>query len=116
MHAGRLRTLDGVPVCVDVSVVVLAKVPRLADADMTDRSLYETIEELSEVRIERSSYTVRADACGPQLADLLRIPAGAPILIGEEITYLTDGSPILAGVMSYRADAYRFQADLFRRA
>jgi DNA-binding GntR family transcriptional regulator len=32
------------------------------------------------------------------------------------LTYLTDGSPILAGIMSYRADAYRFQADLFRRA
>src|SRR6201996_5526089 len=112
----RLRTLDGVPVCVDVSVVVLAKVPRLASADMTNRSLYETIEELSDVKIERSSYTLRADACGLALADLLRIPAGAPILIGEEITYLTDGSPILAGTMSYRADAYRFQADLFRRA
>jgi len=112
----RLRTLDGVPVCVDVSVVVLAKVPLLASADMTDRSLYEAIEELSDVRIERSSYTVRADACGQQFADLLQITAGSPILIGEELTYLTDGSPILAGVMSYRADAYRFQADLFRRA
>jgi GntR family transcriptional regulator len=99
-----------------VSVVVLAKVPSLTSADMTDRSLYETIEELSEVRIERSSYTVRADACGQQFADLLQIPPGAPILIGEELTYLTDGSPILAGTMSYRADAYRFQADLFRRA
>jgi hypothetical protein len=32
------------------------------------------------------------------------------------LTCLTDGSPILAGIMSYRADAYRFQADLFRRA
>jgi len=112
----RLRTLDGVPVCVDVSVVVLAKVPLLAGTDMTDRSLYETIEELSEVRIERSSYTLRADACAQQLADLLQIQEGAPILVGEELTYLTDGSPILAGVMSYRADAYRFQADLFRRA
>jgi GntR family transcriptional regulator len=112
----RLRTLDGVPVCVDVSVIVLAKVPLLADYDMTDRSLYDTIEELSEARIERSSYTVRADACSHQLADLLQIPSGSPILIGEELAYLTDGSPILAGVMSYRADAYRFQADLFRPA
>ena len=112
----RLRTLDGVPVCVDVSVVALAKVPELTSADMTDRSLYDTIEELSEVRIERSSYTVRADAAGQPLADLLQIPPGAPILVGEELTYLTDGSPILAGVMSYRADAYRVQADLFRRA
>lgn len=116
LELSRLRTLDGVPVCVDVSVVVLAKVPLLASADMTDRSLYETIEELADVRIERSSYTVRADACGQQLAELLRIPAGSPILIGEEVTYLTDGSPILAGTMSYRSDAYRFEADLFRRA
>jgi GntR family transcriptional regulator len=112
----RLRTLDGVPVCVDASVIVLAKVPLLASSDMTDRSLYETIEELSEVRVERSSYTVRADACGQELADLLQIPSRSPILVGEEIAYLTDGSPILTGVMSYRADAYRFQADLFRRA
>ncbi len=116
LELSRLRTLDGVPVCVDVSVVVLAKVPLLAGADMTDRSLYDTIEQLSDVKIERSSYTLRADACGQQLAELLRIQPGAPVLIGEELTYLTDGSPILAGTMSYRADAYRFQADLFRRA
>jgi GntR family transcriptional regulator len=114
LELSRLRTLDGVPICVDVSVIVLAKVPRLAETDMTDRSLYETIEELSDARIERSSYTVRADACGQLLADLLQVPAGSPILVGEELTYLTDGTPILAGTMSYRADAYRFQADLFR--
>jgi GntR family transcriptional regulator len=81
---------------------------------MTDRSLYDTIEELCDARIERSSYTVRADACDQQVADLLQIPAGAPILVGEELTYLTDGAPILAGTMSYRHDAYRFEADLYR--
>jgi GntR family transcriptional regulator len=116
LELSRLRTLDGVPICVDVSIVVLARVPALAHADMTDRSLYETIEELSDVQIDRSSYTLRADACDQFLADLLEVPTGAPILIGEELTYLTDGTPILAGTMSYRADAYRFQADLFRRA
>jgi GntR family transcriptional regulator len=114
LELSRLRTLDRVPVCVDVSTVVLARVPRLAETDMTDRSLYETIEELSDVRIERSSYTLRADACGQAVADLLRIPPGSPILVGEELTYLTDGTPILAGTMSYRSDAYRFEADLFR--
>jgi GntR family transcriptional regulator len=116
LELSRLRTLDGVPVCVDVSTIVLARVPPLAGIDMTDRSLYEAIEELSDVRIERSSYTLRADACGQPCADLLQIPMGSPILVGEELTYLTDGTPILAGTMSYRADAYRFEADLFRRA
>jgi GntR family transcriptional regulator len=110
----RLRTLDALPICVDVSIVVLAKVPSLAGAEMTDRSLYEAIEELSDVRITRSSYTVRADASNAQLADLLAIPQGSPVLVGEELTYDTDGTPVLAGIMSYRADAYRFEADLFR--
>lgn len=110
----RLRTLDELPICVDVSTVVLAKAPRLAEADMTDRSLYQTIEELSDVRITRSSYTLRADAANSELADLLGIAQGSPILIGQELTYGADDTPVLAGTMSYRADAYRFEADLYR--
>jgi GntR family transcriptional regulator len=110
----RLRTLDDLAVCVDVSIIVLARVPRLAQADMTDRSLYETIEELSDVRIARSSYTLRADASSQPLAELLEIPPGSPVLVGEELTYGTDGAPVLTATLSYRADAYRFEADLFR--
>ena len=110
----RLRSMDSVPVCVDVSVIVLAQVPGLAEMDMTDRSLYKTVEELAHVQIARSSYTVRADASDEGTAALLGIDAGAPILVGEEITYTAEGLPILAGTMSYRADAYRFEADLYR--
>jgi GntR family transcriptional regulator len=92
----------------------LAHVPGLAEMDMTDRSLYKTVEELAQVRIARSSYTVRADASDAGTAALLGIDEGAPILVGEEITYTANGIPILAGTMSYRADAYRFEADLYR--
>jgi DNA-binding GntR family transcriptional regulator len=112
----RLRTLDAVPVCVDTSVVVLARVPALADTDMTDRSLYDTIEEISEVRIARSSYTVRADACDDATATLLEIDPGSPILVGDEVTYDVYGAVILAATLCYRADAYRFEADLYRPA
>jgi GntR family transcriptional regulator len=110
----RLRTLDAVPVCVDNSVVVLSRVPALEDTDMTDRSLYDTIEEISDVRIARSSYTVRADACDETTAALLEIEPGSPVLVGDEITYDAFGAVILTGTLSYRADAYRFEADLYR--
>lgn len=110
----RLRTMDAVPVCVDTSAVILARVPKIADIDMTDRSLYETIEEYSDVRIARSAYTVRADACDEAAAALLEIDPGAPILVGDEITFDRTGVPVLVGSLSYRADAYRFEADLFR--
>lgn len=115
LELSRLRTLDGVPACVDASVIVLAKVPLLAGAELADRSLYEVIEALSDVRVERSSYTLRADACGRALAGLLGVQPGSPVLVCEEVTYLSDGSPILAGAITYRADSYRFRADLFRQ-
>jgi GntR family transcriptional regulator len=112
----RLRTMDEVPVCVDTSVVIHARVPQIAEIDMTDRSLYEAIEEHSEVRIARSAYTVRADGCDEATAALLEIDPGAPILIGDEVTFDRKGVPVLAGSLSYRADAYRFEADLYRSA
>ncbi len=110
----RLRSLDGVPVCLDTSVVVLSQATGLADLDLTDRSLYETLERECGIRIARSSYAVRADAADQEIAELLEIEPGAPVLIGEEVTYADDGTPVLAGRMTYRSDAYRFQADLFR--
>jgi len=72
----RLRTLDDLPVCVDVSIIVLARVPRLAEVDMTDRSLYDTIEEVSDVRIARSSYTLRRRREQPAARGAAADPAG----------------------------------------
>jgi GntR family transcriptional regulator len=51
-----------------------------------------------------------------QLARLLDTVAGAAVLVGDEVGYTADGIPVLVGTNTYRGDAYRFQADLFRRA
>jgi GntR family transcriptional regulator len=114
LDLSRLRKLDGVPVCVDHSTVVLGLASGLEAIDLTDRSLYETLEQECGLRIARSSYTVRAEAAGGPTAELLQIQPGAPVLIGEETTYTDDGAVVLTGRMTYRSDAYRFQADLFR--
>jgi DNA-binding GntR family transcriptional regulator len=110
----RLRSLDGVPVCVDFTVVVLGLASPLEDIDLTDRSLYETLEQQCGLRIARSSYTVRAEVADEAIAEQLHIEPGAPVLIGEEVTYSDDGAAVLTGRMTYRSDAYRFQADLYR--
>ena len=114
LEVRRLRGLDRVPVCVDTSVIVLDQARGLAEVDLTDRSLYATLEQVCGIRIARSAYTVCADAASPQVAELLEIEPGSPVLVGEEITYAVDGTPVLCGVLCYRHDAYRFHADLFR--
>ncbi|MBW9110423.1 GntR family transcriptional regulator [Microbacterium trichothecenolyticum] len=111
----RLRGMDGRPVCFDVVVVAAERAPELADAALNDASLYETLRERCGVSIHRSAYSVMAATADGALARLLDTVVGAAVLVGEEIAYTTDGVPILLGTNTYRGDAYRFQADLFRR-
>ncbi|GAA2757326.1 GntR family transcriptional regulator [Actinopolymorpha rutila] len=110
----RLRGLDDVPVCLDTTVLAGDRAGALADADLTDRSLYEALRTLCGVVVARSSYTVQAHAVEPVPARLLDLPVGAPVLVGSEVTYDADDLPVLCGTTLYRGDAYRFQADLYR--
>ncbi|MBU4216198.1 MAG: GntR family transcriptional regulator [Actinobacteria bacterium] len=110
----RLRGMDGTPVCVDTIAIVLDRAPALADADLTDRSLYDELERRCGVAIHRSAYSVQAAAADERLARLLGVPVGSPVLVGSEVAYTTDSTPILIGVNHYRGDAYRFEADLYR--
>jgi GntR family transcriptional regulator len=110
----RLRGMDGTPVCVDSNVLPLALAAPLVDADLTDQSLYENLEVRCGVSIDRSAYTVQAEAATAEMAPLLQIPQGSPVLIGREVAYTFEGHPVLLGLNTYRGDAYRFEADLYR--
>jgi len=111
----RLRGMDGTPVCFDVVVLPEQRAAGIASADLTDASLYDTLQQLCGLTIHRSAYGVMAAVADAQLARLLGTSVGAPILVGEETAYTADGTPVLVGVNKYRGDAYRFEADLFRR-
>ncbi|MBT0992991.1 GntR family transcriptional regulator [Cellulomonas sp. DKR-3] len=109
----RVRGFEGTPVCLDRSVVPRALCPSLESVDLTDASLYRTLEDAG-VAIHRSSYTVQAAAAGPRVAELLHLELGAPVLVGVEVAFNATGAPVLLGHAEYRGDAYRFEADLFR--
>ncbi|MHA7170989.1 GntR family transcriptional regulator [Arthrobacter bambusae] len=111
----RLRGMDGTPVCFDVVVLPESRAAALSTADLTDVSLYETLREKCGINIHRSAYSVTAAIADATLARLLGTSIGAPVLVGAEIAYTADGTPVLLGVNNYRGDAYRFEADLFRR-
>ncbi|MGW6458986.1 GntR family transcriptional regulator [Streptomyces sp. NPDC055078] len=114
LEISRLRGLDEVPVCVDTTVLVRSRAPGLETADLTDRSLFAVLEEVAGIRVMRSAYTARADGADPALAELLRVPAGTPVLVGEEVTCDPQDVPVLLGRAVYRGDAYRFEATLHR--
>jgi GntR family transcriptional regulator len=106
--------LDGIPTCHDMSIIPLQRVPGLEHATLEDTSLYEALEELSGVRVVRSDYVVHAESAQADVAELLRVSTGAPVLVGEEVASDVSGTPLLMGRVTYRGDAYEFQATLYR--
>lgn len=110
----RLRGMDDTVICLDAAVLPLSVASGLAGVDLEDRSLYAELQERCGVRIERSSYSVRAEVADRHLAGQLGVEVGWPILVGHEVGYVASGKPVLLGLTQYRGDAYRFQADLFR--
>lgn len=110
----RLRSMGDVPICVAVSWIPMTLADKLASIDTTDRSLFELLEEVCGVVARRCEYEVQAAPADDRVAGLLRIAPGSPVLVGSERFYDRDEHPIMLGLSTYRGDAYRFQATLFR--
>lgn len=110
----RLRGLDNVPICIDRTILVHGRAEALADADLTDRSLFALLEELADIHVARSSYAVRACGADPDVASLLNLDPGSPVLVGDDTSFDEDDRPILLARVTYRGDAYRFEATLYR--
>ena len=111
----RLRGMDQTPVTVETAVLPLRRVEWLPDLDLTDRSLYEVLESKGLI-ILRSSYTVQAVNANEEQARLLGVNPGSAVLLATDITITDDRRPIVRTINSYRGNAYRFEADLFRSA
>lgn len=90
----RLRTVDGIPVCLELSHFPAALVPGLSASDIIEnKSLYRffkdryQLELTNDVRVIRIHYATRDEA------ELLDLRAGAPVLHFEGVCLTADGRP-----------------------
>jgi GntR family transcriptional regulator len=111
----RLRMLDGLPIAIDDNRVPLRLLPSAADLDFTVASLYDAIEREGH-RLARADYELEARAAGEAEAELLGLAPDAPVLFATTVAIGEDGRILDLGQTIYRADRYRFQATLMRRA
>lgn len=114
LEVERRRGMDGVPVAVDLTCLPLSLVPGMDGMDLADRSLFEVLSERYGLLANRCDYQVQAEPAPDRIADLLQIASGAPVLVGYQTTYDQTERPITTGRVTYRGDAYRFKASLFR--
>jgi GntR family transcriptional regulator len=111
----RLRMLDGLPISVDVNRVPLRLLPDAADMDFTTASLYEALDRAGHAP-GRADYDLEARGADGAEAELLGLAEGAPVLFATTVAIAEDGRVVDLGRTVYRADRYRFQATLMRRA
>ena len=121
LHAGdavieieRLRFIDDEPIMLATTYLPHALCPKLVDADLTSRSLYEFLETECGMGIARGRRTVEAVLANEYESSLLQVKQGAPLLLLNSVSYLEDGTPIEYYHAHHRGDRARFEVELVR--
>ncbi len=108
----RLRLADDEPMAVEVTHVPLELCPGLLSIDLAQRSLYEVLQSVYQLRPRHADQSIESRAAEPGTAALLHIEPGAALLYLERITRLEDGRSIEFARSWYRGDRYHFRVRL----
>jgi GntR family transcriptional regulator len=111
----RVRLLDGIPVGVDHSRIVAARVQSAPSHDFRRDSLYALLE-ADGVVPTRSEYVLHAGVADARTAGLLGVREGVSLLVAEAVTYDQRDQPFELSRTRFLGDRYRFRTTLFRRA
>jgi GntR family transcriptional regulator len=107
-HLERIRLLNDVPVAVDRTRMALDLAPGLLEPDYTTASLFEELRRCG-VILGRSEATLEARAAGLEVAELLGLEPGAPILFLDQTIYAADRRPALLSTVEYSGERYRLR-------
>lgn len=112
LHISRLRYLEGEPMTVEDLYLPKRYLPDVSD-ELLEGSLFQELEK--QVEIGYSHQEVEAVLVDDQLAALLQVADGAPLLLVHSLTYSPAGRPVLYDTSFYRADKYTFRNTLQRK-
>ncbi|HLT58166.1 MAG TPA: GntR family transcriptional regulator [Limnochordales bacterium] len=90
----RIRYADGEPVGLNTSHLRADLCPGILEEDLAQGSLYKLIEDRWGVRITRADRFLASIPCPPDLAGLLRVRPGDPILELRGVVYTESGVPL----------------------
>ena len=88
--------------------------PKILHADLSEGSLYQTMEELYGVVPSRATSTIEVIRCQEE-AELLGLTPGTPALQVEGTTFDAADRPVEFSRVIYRADRFRFTIESFHR-
>ncbi|HVN53141.1 MAG TPA: GntR family transcriptional regulator [Anaerolineaceae bacterium] len=108
----RLRSVNDEPIQLVTTYIPYSLCPQLATVDLTERSLYEFLENECHIILARGRRYIEAVSANEYEAHLLGIERGAPLLLLDSVSYLADGKPVEYYHAVHRGDRSRFEVDL----
>ncbi|WP_312952530.1 GntR family transcriptional regulator [Superficieibacter sp.] len=105
----RVRLIDDVPVLVEDSWINRSVIPVIPSRLLEEGSLYEYIEHITGKKIKFYNSVIEGDLFGEELAALLCIPAGQPMLKVSGVTKLEDGTAFNYSFSYNRADKFKIK-------
>lgn len=108
----RLRLADGEPMSVEVSCLVYRFFPGLLEHDYTRNSLRQILQQQYGIRLARAEQTIQAIAADEEMAELLGVAQGSPLLYIERVSYSDYDVPVEYLRLYHRGDRYTLYNEL----
>jgi GntR family transcriptional regulator len=110
----RLRLVQDVPIQLVTTYIPFSLCPALLDVDLSDQSLYAFLEQTCDVMIAWGHRSIEAVPANEYEARLLRVPKGAPLIMLDSVSFLSDGTAVEYYHALHRGDRTRFEVELIR--
>lgn len=111
----RIRYANDTPFALIKSYLPYHYVPNLELLNLTDKSLYQTIEDFYHLQLHEAEEMIEAIKADSRTANLLKVKPGTPLLLNNRLTRLIDGSVIEYEIVQYRSDIYKYHNKLIGR-
>jgi GntR family transcriptional regulator len=114
IHLNRLRLADNIPLVIVDTYLPFEQYGKLMKVNFAVNSLYDSLEKLCKVRINRVQREIEAINAGAKEAELLQISKNKALSLVKTIAYSDDASPVEFSVARYRGDMNKFTVDIYR--
>jgi len=110
----RLRFVQDEPIQLTTTYLPYRMCPELLQQDLTNQSLYLFLERQCGIKIARGHRSIEAVPANDYEARLLQVKKGAPLIMLNSVSFLSDGTPVEYYHALHRGDRTRFEVELVR--
>jgi len=112
LHVRRLRLADDRPIFVCDSYLPVTRFPALRGADYRAVSLKKLLEDTIGRRVVRAHQWIEAVTVGADVAELLEIRPGVPVLRIKRVTFVEENTPIETVEAFFHPERYKHYNEL----